>query len=402
MNILMINTINSMPNKGGMATYAHEIARGLSTLGDRVSVVTYPNPGAAEFDRAQPYETVRSPIYRYFPPDAYRHPVRFVVHYTSKILTIAFHLYRLVRRHRADAIFLVVWSPAAASACLVSRITGTPYFIGTHGLEVFPGRGGRMKGIMRHVFKGASSIFAVSRYTRDLLLTQCMPDDGVRVISNGIDSGRFRENIDGQVIRSRYGLEGRRILLTVSRLIARKGHDTVLRACPSILEKIPGLAYLIVGDGPERGRLEALSHDLGLDSVVVFAGEVDDADLILSNAACDCFVLPAREIVEDGTVKDAEGFGIAFLEAGACGKPVVGGRSGGIPDAIVDGTTGILVDPDDVDDVAAAVTKILSDPVLAARMGSEGRRRATELDWSRIVPKYREAIAGASQRGKER
>ena len=259
-----------------------------------------------------------------------------------------------------------------------------------------------MKGIMRRVFKGASGVFSVSGYTRDLLLTQCMPDDGVCVISNGIDTSRFREGLDGQAIRSRYGFENRRLLLTVSRLTPRKGHDTVLRACPAILEKIPDLAYLIVGDGPERERLEALSRDLGLEGVVVFAGEVDDDELIGSNAACDCFVLPAREIIDNGTVKDAEGFGIAFLEAGACGKPVVGGRSGGIPEAVVDGVTGILVDPDDAEDVATAVTSILSDPALAAQMGGEGRRRTTDLDWSRIVPKYRGAISGACRRPKER
>jgi len=179
-------------------------------------------------------------------------------------------------------------------------------------------------------------------------------------------------------------LNGARLILTVGRLVERKGHDVVIRALPGIRRAVGPVRYLIAGAGPEEARLRTLAREVGCADDVVFAGHVDDRDLPLFYAACDVFVMPSRALEQRDGI---EGFGIVFLEAGACGKPVVGGRSGGIADAVLDGITGVLVDPRSVDEVTGALTRLLQDRGEAARMGGEGRRRAEALQtaWHRTL-----------------
>jgi phosphatidylinositol alpha-1,6-mannosyltransferase len=192
----------------------------------------------------------------------------------------------------------------------------------------------------------------------------------------GVDGERFRPDVNPRLIRDRYGLDGARVLLTVGRLVERKGHDVVIRALRRVSEAIGPVRYLIAGSGSEERRLRALAADLGCADEVIFIGHVSDEDLPPLYAACDVFVMPSRALQERDGI---EGFGIVFLEAGASGKPVIGGRSGGITDAVLDGTTGVLVNPQDVEEIAEALIRLLRDREDAARMGEEGRRRAEAL-----------------------
>jgi phosphatidylinositol alpha-1,6-mannosyltransferase len=171
------------------------------------------------------------------------------------------------------------------------------------------------------------------------------------------------------------------MLLTVGRLVPRKGVDTVLRALPRIAASVPEVQYVVAGTGPDRNRLERLAVRNGVRDRVHFVGYVADDVLSSYYSAADLFVMPARE-----ALPDVEGFGLVFLEANACGTPAVGARSGGIPDAIVDGETGLLVPPNAPGSLAEATTRILTTPDLADTLGRQGRHRAVnEASWDQIA-----------------
>lgn len=238
----------------------------------------------------------------------------------------------------------------------------------------------------RWAVQKAAATIAISRYTSTQLTDRLgVPPATIHIVSPGVDVGRFHPKVDGSGVKTRYGLDGKKVILTVGRLASGeryKGHDSVIQSMPSILRDVPEAAYLIVGDGPDRERLETLSRQLKLDTRVIFAGAVPDHELPQYYAACDVFVMASREgRCKRGGVM-TEGFGIVFLEAGACGRPTVGTRTGGIPDAIVDGVTGLLVAPEAPDNLPGAIVSVLADQALADRLGVAGRRRAErEFHW---------------------
>jgi phosphatidylinositol alpha-1,6-mannosyltransferase len=158
-----------------------------------------------------------------------------------------------------------------------------------------------------------------------------------------------------------------------------------LRAIPAVLQKIPNLSYLIVGDGPHRRALEGVVGSLGIGAHVVFVRGVSDVEIPAYYRTCDLFVQPNRRM-PDG---DDEGFGLVFLEAGACRRPVVGGRSGGVPEAVVDGETGILVNGDSVEETADALIRLLASPELSSRMATAGWLRSRRFDWRETAAQFR-------------
>jgi len=181
---------------------------------------------------------------------------------------------------------------------------------------------------------------------------------------------------------ARHHLQEKNVVLTIARLVERKGIDVVIKAMPMVLEAIPNVVYLVIGLGPYKGKLERLARDLGLEGRVIFVGHVSDEELPLYYCACDVFVLVSRTLTDKG---EMEGFGIVYLEAGACGKPVVAGRGGGVEEAVEDGVTGLLVDPLDVGEIAEAIVRILKDKELAKRLGENGRKKAMKQpDWSAL------------------
>ena len=241
----------------------------------------------------------------------------------------------------------------------------------------------------------ADGVIAVSRFTRSRLIEIGVGAGRIELIPNGVDLGRFTPGERDPEIVDRHGLRGKRVLLTVGRLEERKGHATVLRALPQILQSCPDAIYVVVGTGdglPDLG-LDALARKLGISDHVVFAGQAPPERLCAFYRSCDVFVMPNRTLPNG----DTEGFGLVFLEAAACGKPVIGGRDGGVPDAVVDGQTGILVNGASVDEFADAALRLLTDPDLAARLGSQGFRRAQEMSWDGAAGKFRSFCAKVIQ-----
>jgi len=233
---------------------------------------------------------------------------------------------------------------------------------------------------MRQVHRRAGLLLANSRNTREVLQRFGADLAKVRVIYPGVDAARFAE-------RSSRPRTQDPVILSVGRLQRRKGHDTMLLALARLIDRHPRVTYLIVGDGEERGRLEAMVGELGLGPHVRFEGEVAEASLPGYFARADVFALPNR--VERG---DFEGFGIVFLEAAAAGVPTVGGRSGGVPEAIADGETGYLVGGEDAAELAATLDRLLSDAELSQALGSAGRRRVLrEFTWEASASRLRDA-----------
>jgi len=393
MKLLMLNTMNFPPDRGGIASYAGEIATHLCALGDEVLVATFPVPGDSAFDADRPYKTIRRNFYRFELPDSRSNPFRFLLLYGLKIVAMIVHLTWIALRHRIDAIHVIVWNPGAVAAWVVSRLIGVPYYVTAHAREVFLRRTSRTRRLMSAVFRGARMVFAVSHYTKSILVREGVPSDHIKVILNGTDACKFNPDVNTSTVRKRFDLDGKRLILTVSRLEPRKGIDHVLRVLVPLVKAFPDILYMVVGDGRERSRWTELARDLGLTEHVRFIHHIEEEEMIQLYAACDLFVLPCRELVVGGEVLDAEGFGIAFLEANACGKPVVAGRSGGAVDAVKDGETGLLVDPRDEKAISGAIERLLCDRDLAERLGRNGRRRVVEyLDWRHLTPHYHETM----------
>jgi phosphatidylinositol alpha-1,6-mannosyltransferase len=223
-------------------------------------------------------------------------------------------------------------------------------------------------------------LMPVSRYTGGVLRDAGVKPEAIHVAPNGVDAQTFQPG-DGASFRAEHGLGDGPLVVTVCRLVPRKGIDTTLEAVATLRERIPGLRYAIGGSGPDRPRLEAKVTALGLDDTVVFLGRVPDAAMADCMTAADVFCMPARS-----EVPDVEGFGLVFLEAGACETAVVGARAGGVPDAIVHGETGLLVEPSDADGLATALADLLGDEERRRAMGKAARARIeAQCTWDHVA-----------------
>jgi phosphatidylinositol alpha-1,6-mannosyltransferase len=251
----------------------------------------------------------------------------------------------------------------------------------------------------RQCLARAARVVAASRFTAELAVEAGALPARVTVVHPGCDTEHFRPMKASEAERRRWLGEKwqSRVVLTTGNLVARKGHDVVLRGFSRVKAAIADAVYVIGGDGPYRGELERLVADRGLADSVIFTGRVSDAELPSLYSLAEVFVMPSRERREQA---DVEGFGIVFVEAGSCGLPVVAGRSGGIPDAIVEGETGLLVEPECEEQVAAALVRILSDHELAARLGRQGRERAVRhFRWPVVIQRIREILVAAATEG---
>jgi phosphatidylinositol alpha-1,6-mannosyltransferase len=241
----------------------------------------------------------------------------------------------------------------------------------------------------------ADLVITNSEFTRAFVASAGVPQSRIVKIRPGADPTHFRPRLDCHELAQRLGVFGRPTLLTVARIVKTnryKGHDVVLRALATVKRAVPDVAYVIVGEGDDLDYLDQLARECGVRENVTFAGRVSDEELPLLYNACDAFIMCSRE---DRTRRGilAEGFGIALVEASACGKAVIAGRSGGVPDAVQDGLTGLLVNPVDSEAVAAAIVKVLREPCLANTMGENGRKWVeTEINWTRAADEFEQAM----------
>ena len=264
-----------------------------------------------------------------------------------------------------------------------------PYVVFVYGSETVRLGSGPQGLLLRRILTTADRVFTCSDSTGQELSEFGIPREKILTIYPSVDLDVFRP---GTAASDTFGVGDRRVILTVARLDQRKGHDVVLRALPHLLPDY-AITYLIGGRGREEERLRRLTDELGLHDHVRFLGFVPEEKLPELYNACDVFVMPNRVTSGTDLSGDIEGFGITFIEAGACEKPVIGGRSGGATEAIVDGKTGLLVNPDLPEEVADAIARLLDDRALAQRLGQNARRRIERsFSWDVTTAQMRDYI----------
>ena len=233
--------------------------------------------------------------------------------------------------------------------------------------------------IQKIVLNKSKGIIVISEFSKSLLIKMGVKNNNIIKAAPGVDSEKFSPKLNYTEIIDKYNLDDKKVILTVSRLAPNKGCDTAIEVLPLILKEIPNAVYIIGGTGPSEEELKELVVKMDLEDKVIFTGYIPDEELSSYYNLSDAFLLLTREIKDKGNV---EGFGMVFIEAGACETPVVGGRTGGTPEAIVDGITGYLVDPLDLEEISEALIKLLTNESRARKMGIEGRKRARkEFRW---------------------
>ncbi|MFL1463413.1 glycosyltransferase family 4 protein [Roseococcus sp. DSY-14] len=363
------------PLLGGSAEVHAALAR---HAGGAVAVLTarrdhrtgQEHPGWQAEDAAQPFPVHRLAMIR--PPLGAAAPagrLRRRLHRLALALRLAAALAWLVLRHQPRAVCVcdddaLPWLPGFARRVLRRRV-----LVLCHGDDL----AGAPTPARRRALGAAHRVVAASAHAARRLAGRFGVDPArVATIPNGVDLARFRPLPPDPALRAALGLEGRRVLLAPARLVPRKGVDRLLAALPAVLARHPDAALLVAGDGPQRPALEAMAAGLP----VRFAGAVAAAGMPALYALAEVVALPNR--ADPG---EEDGLPLVILEAQACGRPVLGGRAGGTPEAIADGATGLLVEGDDAPAIAAALCRLLDDPALAARLGAAGLESARRQGW---------------------
>lgn len=322
--------------------------------GDRIAVFCPRDEGSSAFDADRPYRVLRQ-------PESFLWPTSGVGH----------RLESAVREVGAEVVLFGATYPLAMLGPRLER-TGVPYLAAAHGFEYWLSIAPGSHAAMRYATGRAARVPVMcSAFIARTVRTAVPRRVPVSVLYPGADVGTFRPDLPVADLRERYGLGDRPVVVCVSRLVARKGQDVLIRGMAETRRRAPGATLVIVGGGPYEDRLRALAADAPEGSVV-FTGQVPEGDLARHYALGDVFAMPCRTRLAG---MEVEGWGNVFIEAAACAKPVVVGDSGGAREALVDGETGILVDGADVHRVAEAVGDLLADPERARAMGKAGRER---------------------------
>jgi phosphatidylinositol alpha-1,6-mannosyltransferase len=297
---------------------------------------------------------------------------------------------QLAFRHRFDAVHAGRVLPEGVVALAAARARGLPCVIYAHGEEITTWTQPLKSRAMRATYRLADRVIANSEFTRGELLRIGVPARRITLIHPGVDTGRFRPGLPCEDLRQTIGLmAGQKLVLSVGRLSRRKGFDTVIRSLPLLRAQGMDVRYAVIGVGEDRDYLLALAREIGVAESVHLLGHVGPDDLPRWYNACDVFVMANREINGDN-----EGFGIVFLEAAACGKPVIAGQAGGTGAAVEDGVTGLRVDGNALDEVTEAIATILRNPGTARSMGERASGRASrQFSWESVVRRTREACA---------
>ncbi|MGD9498453.1 MAG: glycosyltransferase family 4 protein [Armatimonadota bacterium] len=373
MSIIMIAD-DFPPAVGGIQTYSLELARATAELGEEVAVVASAQRGAEEVDAELPCSVVRVPT-----------GGSYVLAATNLATGVRLAAQGLSRPPRC--LVATKWSPEGPAAILAVRALGCPIVLLGHGGEFAASGGNVVKWLVqRAVLRRAARCLANSEHTAGIFHRARVRPERIGIIYGGVRPERFERPPEQVVaLRAELGLGERPVLLTVARLVERKGHETVLRALPTVLAHVPDLRYLIVGEGPMREPLEALVQELGIGDAVIFTGEVSPEKLPLCYLCADVFTMPSHAV--PGEL--AEGLGLAFLEAAAAGVPSVATRFGGIPDAIADAETGLLVAPREDAALAEALARLLTDAQMRARMGAAARERVQrQFTWRHVAERF--------------
>lgn len=371
---------NDFPTRqGGIESFVYALAERLPS--DEVVVYTAAMPGDREFDALLPFPVVRDRTSMLLPTPA-------LAHRTAAVL-------------RAENCDSVLFGAAAPLGLLADglRQAGAQRVVGlTHGHETWWAKVPAARRALRRIGDGCDVLTYVSEFCRRRIAIALSDDVAARMVrlAPGVDTQVFRPGVGGADIRERLGIDpDRPVLVSVSRFVHRKGQDALIKAMPHVLDTVPDALLLLVGDGPTRRRLDRLVRDHDLSPSVVFAGAVPWSEAPGWFDVGDVFAMPCRTRLGG---LEPEALGIVFLEAQACGHPVLVGDSGGAPEAVLHGETGYVVDPFNPIAIATRAVDLLSDLERVRLMGEKGRAWVErEWSWEESVTTLRGLVAGPSQ-----
>jgi phosphatidylinositol alpha-1,6-mannosyltransferase len=396
---VLIVTNDFPPRRGGIQSFVHSLASGMPA--DEVVVYAPSWPGAAEFDARQPFVVVR-------------HPTKLML----PLPGVARRAQAILAEHGCDTVLFGAAAPLGLLAPGLRRAGAKRIVALTHGHEAGWAALPVTRALLRRIADQADVVTYLGEYFR-IRLARAMSAAGVAKLARlapGVDNQKFRPGAGGAAVRERLGIGPQvPVVVCVSRIVPRKGQDTLIKAWPRVLEGMraqsvgaegasagagaeaggqPDPVLLIVGDGPYGPKVRRLARRAGVAGSVVFAGAVPWEELPAYYDAGNVFAMPCR--TRRGGL-DVEGLGIVYLEASATGLPVIGGDSGGAPDAILPGETGYVVAGRDVADLADAIVTLLADRRAGAAMGDKGLAWIdTEWRWDIVSQRLAELLAASA------
>lgn len=385
-NIFLALSELFFPQKGGHITWFHEICKRLN----EVILITRTEDSYPKFESKDGLA-----IYRVF-----LHRVKWCIP-ESLFMYLNMFLNGLLKGKRADYIISARVIPEGFVGNLISFFRKKPTITIVHGEEINRLKSIKGKSVLNSsvvyfkkkiiwtTLKKTDLIICNSNFSKNLLLNGALDQSKIKVVHPGTDPERFYPADKDMSLVKSFGLFNKFVLLTTGRLTPRKGQDMVIMALPEIKKTIPNVAYLVVGNGEYLETLKALTVKFGVEDSVIFCNSVSDEMLPKMYNLCDLFLMPNRTL----DTNDAEGFGIVFLEANSCGKPVIGGNSGGVPDAIVNGVTGVIISADLPENISKAVVDLYLSPEKMKWMGAAGRARVLDcFSWEYSVGELEKAI----------
>ncbi|MFA4941760.1 MAG: glycosyltransferase family 4 protein [Patescibacteria group bacterium] len=305
-----------------------------------------------------------------------------------KWLPALFKLKEEIKEKKINNILVGQILPLGTVALLVSKFKKIEYSVIIHGLDFSLAlRNARKRWLTKKILSGSKNIICGNSYTAELVKNFLGEDKKIITVNPGVNNiAANPETI--KKIKEKYSLKDKSIILTIGRIIKRKGIDTTLKSLPEVFKKIPNLIYVIAGSGSEEENIKKIIADLNLEKNVLTIKNITDEGKNAWYEICDIFIMPARNI--NG---DYEGFGIVYLEANLAGKPVIAGKSGGVGDAVIDGKNGLLVDPKNYEEISTAIFDLIKNEDKRKKLGEWGRERAIkDFNWTKQIKKIYNSI----------
>ena len=299
------------------------------------------------------------------------------------------NLQKLIRRRNLSTVWFGAAAPLGVSARWL-RKAGAQHIVAlTHGHEVWWSKVWPFSLAISEIARNVDVVTYLGDFTQQAIARRFKDQNKLIKIAPGIDTEHFRP-LDGRELREKYGIADRATIVSVGRLVHRKGQDRLVEAMPLVLKEIPEAHLVFIGEGPHRKRLDELVKKFKLENHVTFIGRIQYSDLPRHFSLGDIFAMPSRSRLFG---LEVEGLGIVYLEASACGLPVVGGNSGGAPDAVKEGITGFVVDGNKLPEIADRIITLLKDDELRNQMGNAGRSWAMEeWQWKRWSQAFNQVL----------
>lgn len=376
----LLVTIDYPPTTGGVANYWSNLAAHMPA--DSFCVLAPDDENSVRFDKRQDYLIYRRCL---FTCKKWRWP---------KWLPIFMHTKNIIKKENIEKIVVTHVLPVGTVALLMRLLFKVPYVVSMHGLDIsYACVSLRKRLLSKLVIRFSDRVIVNSQYTKNLMLKNlCDKCESKTEIIYPCPNIVYKEIADQDLalFKKEHRLEGKKILLTVARLVRRKGQDMVIKSLAKVKESIPNVVYLVVGRGKESQRLKTMVEERNLSEQVLFFDDIENKELPFFYHLADAFIMPSRRL-DDG---DIEGFGLVYLEANLYHKPAIAGNAGGAPEAVIHNQTGLVVDPEDESSIAAAVIELLSDKEKSRWFGQKGKDRVEQqFCWDKQATKLEKLLS---------